>query len=306
MYLGNVDASLPADDFVAALDSFIDSVIARLRDRGLEKTPLQELWALVRKERREPSTSEFRRLEALLGFDAEEGPHSRIEALIEAGKRLGSEAIAEVAAISKEVPDLSDIEEALQEADRVAVQDCASLRKHVAGTAGYRYSWQRGEEAGRIVRSVIGQANGPLDDSILEDWLSLPTNVLQQDPTTSRDFPFAAALRGSADSDEMRVLFRSSFHSGRRFEIARLVGDHLVSAPRDDRMMPATQAKTARQSTQRAFAAELLLPWSDLIGQIGDNPDDEERIEDIAFKYQVSPLVVRTRLVSKGISEHSL
>ncbi len=304
-YLGNVDVSLPADEFVAALDGFIDSVIARLRVREVEETPLQELWTLVRKERTEPSISEFRRLEALLGFDAEEGPHLQIEALIEAGKRLGREAVAEVAATSTEVPDLGAIEEALREADRVAVQNCASLREYVAGTSDYRYSWQRGEEAGRIVRNEIGRPQGPLDDSILEEWLSLPANVLQ-DPSATRNVPFAAALRENADSEEMRVLFRSSFHSGRRFEIARLLGDHLVSAPRGDRMMPATQAKTARQSTQRAFAAELLLPWKDLVEQIGDDPDDDERIEDIAVEYQVSPLLVRTRLVSKGLSNHSL
>ena len=303
-YLGEMNYSLSAEDFVDAVDDFIETVLARLVNCGLDDTVLHKLWALIQEERRDSAVREYRRLEALLGFDSEKGPPSQIDALIEMGARLGAEAVAEVAASSAGASELEETEEALQQADQMVIADFASLRANLMPNDAFRYPWQYGQAAACRIRQAIGHPEGPLEDAMLEEWLSLSENVLAGKP--DRNMPFAAALRDGADAGEIRVLFRSNWPSGRRFEVARLLGDHLVSAPIEDRLMPATNAKTARQSTQRAFAAEFLLPLDDLRAHIGPVPEDEDRIEDIASEYGVSPLLVRRRLEDNGLLNLSI
>lgn len=300
-YLNNIDSSFPAGEFVGAVDEFVETVLERLSTQGIPDTPLHEIWSLVRQERRNAEMSRYRRLEALLGYDAEEGPKDRINALLAASSRLGEEAIAEVAADVGQVEALEEVESRLDGADELKIQDFSILRAHIGGHRNHRYPWQRGEEAAKALREAIGHPRGPLDNAFLEQWLTLPEDVLKSPP--SEGVAFAAALRDEAEADTARLVFRSNFVSGRRFEVVRLVGDHLVAAPASDRLLPATHAKTARQSIQRAFAAEFLLPLEDLVERLGETPEDEDRVEDLAAEYEVSPVVVRTRLVNKGMSE---
>ena len=49
------------------------------------------------------------------------------------------------------------------------------------------------------------------------------------------------------------------------------------------------------QKFERSFATEFLCPWAEL-----DDATDEDVLEDVAERYGVSPLLVRTSLVNKG------
>lgn len=300
-YLNNVDFSCPSNEFVNAVDELIESVTERLSAQGVRDTALHQIWALVREERQDEEMCNYRRLEALLGCDAEEGPEEHIRALLDAGSRLGEEAVAEVAADVGRVGGLEDVESRLEQADEMTIRDISGLRTRINGQRDDGYPWQRGEEAARKLRDAIGHPEGPLDNDLLEEWLTLSSGTLESPP--AEDIAFAAAFRENAEAERARLVFRSNFVSGRRFEVSRLVGDHLLAAPEGDRLMPATHAKTARQSTQRAFAAEFLLPLQDLKDRLGDAPEDEDRIDDVADEYGVSPLLVRTRLVDKGMSD---
>jgi Zn-dependent peptidase ImmA (M78 family) len=96
---------------------------------------------------------------------------------------------------------------------------------------------------------------------------------------------------------------RAKVQTGRRFEIMRLVADHIVAVS-DDLLLPATTAKTDRQKFQRAFAQEFLLPSEELGEEMrslsnSDNISDHDT-EDIAQHYDVSPLLVNTVLVNRG------
>lgn len=64
--------------------------------------------------------------------------------------------------------------------------------------------------------------------------------------------------------------------------------------------MPVTRAKTARQKLQRAFAAELLCPSQALQDMLPQDPEDDD-VEGAARHFEVSPLLVRTSLVNKGL-----
>jgi Zn-dependent peptidase ImmA (M78 family) len=97
---------------------------------------------------------------------------------------------------------------------------------------------------------------------------------------------------------------RAKVETGRRFEIMRLVADHIVASA-EDRLLPATKAKTDRQKFQRAFSQEFLLPFDELYHRLdqprrGENEISDDDIDDVAREYIVSPLMVRTVLVNQG------
>ncbi len=73
-----------------------------------------------------------------------------------------------------------------------------------------------------------------------------------------------------------------------------MIADHLL-APASDSWLPATAAHTARQKTQRAFAAELLCPNEALRTFIGDDTSDYA-IEDAADHFSVAVDTVKRQI----------
>jgi Zn-dependent peptidase ImmA (M78 family) len=67
--------------------------------------------------------------------------------------------------------------------------------------------------------------------------------------------------------------------------------------------LPATGVYTQRQKFQRAFAQEFLCPFMALREFLGKDRPDDEAIEEAASHFQVSPLLIRSALVNKGILE---
>lgn len=93
-----------------------------------------------------------------------------------------------------------------------------------------------------------------------------------------------------------KVVLRSKFETGRRFNLARLLGDR-VAAAGGGRLIPATRAHTYRQKVQRSFAAEFLCPFEPLADMLqGDF--SAEAIEDAASQFNVSERTVRTLLAN--------
>jgi Zn-dependent peptidase ImmA (M78 family) len=78
-----------------------------------------------------------------------------------------------------------------------------------------------------------------------------------------------------------------------------MIGDHLYFA-NQEKLLPATHAKTARQKFQRAFAQEFLCPIEALKQKLETSQPNEDDISNAAKYFYVSPLLVRTTLVNKG------
>src|SRR5208282_5906654 len=81
----------------------------------------------------------------------------------------------------------------------------------------------------------------------------------------------------------------------RRFEAARFIADYLC-APQD-RWLPITDAATARQKVQRAFAAEFLCPIESLRAYLG-NEFLPEAFEDAAEHFGISEMAVISHLAN--------
>ncbi len=95
-------------------------------------------------------------------------------------------------------------------------------------------------------------------------------------------------------------MFRSKWIKGRRFELARFIGDCMVGnqiARSTDRLFPTTRAYSYRQKMQRAFAAELLSPFA-AVDEMLDGDYSEESQARVAKRFGVSPMTIQTQLVN--------
>jgi len=298
-YLNSAQATIPATDLEEAAAGGVEMVLARLAEMGHRDCPLSEVWTAVLSERRDASIATTRRLEAILGYDAEEAPAELLDAYADGGRAFGTAAVAELAALATngELPNWGAVSEALQAGTPISIEEHARLRDQATRAVQQlptpSHPWERGEAAAQAVREVLQQPRGPLNNETLEHWLGAAPAA-----ASSQGSMAAFAERESPDASDLKLCYLSAHPDGRRFELARLLGDHLVSSSEEDRLLPATRARTARQSLQRAFAAELLLPWEDLRGRI--SVPDEVAMDDVAQEFAVSPLLVRTRLVAKG------
>ena len=112
------------------------------------------------------------------------------------------------------------------------------------------------------------------------------------------------AIARKEQRNKVSVALRRPHPRGRRFALARLVGDHVVAKPADQ-WLPATETKTERQKFQRAFAQEFLCPYSELSEFLGTDQPDDYQIEEAADHFDVSPMLVSTTLVNKGAMDRS-
>ena len=94
----------------------------------------------------------------------------------------------------------------------------------------------------------------------------------------------------------MRLHFRKRNRAGLRFEAARLLCDELI-APDGDQWLSATDSRTSRQKVQRAFAAQLLCPIEHL-DEFLSGDYTQERIEDAAEHFGISPLAISSHLAN--------
>jgi hypothetical protein len=134
----------------------------------------------------------------------------------------------------------------------------------------------------------------PISNARLAELAGADARTLSDRAAAGTDFSFE--LDQTPQSG--RVVLRPKWETGRRFELARLLGDRLAGNA-DGRLFPATRAYTYRQKLQRSFAAELLCPFEPLEDMLrGDY--SLESIEDAAEHFIVSERAVRTLLVNHG------
>lgn len=301
-YITDIAAVFRATEFEGAISRFIEQVQGQLRAEEIETTNLDRVWVDVCAERGNPEVAKRRRLEALLGFDPDEADTSLLERLVAEEAEFGEGAVREMAATSFGKGDIPTTEN-LHEIARTIGFDARpgdSIRLQ-SGThlpsIGQVPAWRRGAEAAQALRTQEGLDVNPISNKRLASMLGIATPNLTNRIGGS-DFSFALDNSNSAG----HIVLRSKWETGRRFELARLLGDRLAGGG-TGRLFPATRTYTYRQKLQRSFAAELLCPFEAIDGMLqGDY--GEEKQEECAEHFKVSPLTVRTLLVNHGRIDH--
>lgn len=293
---------LPSSCLESAIDRFASEILERLGEARLDDTNLHRLWRDLRIEREDPAMSRFRRLEALLGRDPDEADAKEIDRYLADAADLGEDALEEVAADTEpraqgpiDMLSTERIEEIAERqgfdakpADAVRLDSGAGLPEW-----GEVEAWRVGVAAAGVIRHQEKLGTGPIANARLAELAGTTTCAISEHTKRSDELAFALDRNGEGT----RIALRSKWETGRRFELARLIGDRLFGGSR--RLFPATQAYSYRQKAQRAFAAELLSPFEEVDDMLGGDTSDE-RQEGIARHYQVSPMTIRTLLVNNG------
>lgn len=296
--------TVPAGSLEAAIDGFVEDVLARLGEsRGAN---LHRLWDDLRAEREDPALARFRRFEARLGCDPDEADEGAILRHLEDAAELGEEALGEIAddaAFAGVAPgammSARDIREAAARDGFDADPAGAAALADIAGLPrpGTVEAWRAGYGGARKLRDREGLDGAPISDTRLAELAGATTAAVTQ---RRRRGGLSFALDGP--DGRARVALRSRWKTGRRFALARLIGDRILGAAGDrpaERLFPATRAYSYRQQAQRAFAAELLSPFGAVEDMLeGDYSEDKQTAA--ARRFDVSPMTIQTQLVNHG------
>ena len=297
-YLGARPVTIPARSFESAVDSFVARVIERLQQSKITDTNLELTWTELLEEREEPHLTRFRKVEALLGRDPDTIDGEIIERWLSEADALGEQALAELAtgpdAFMLSAQYIGETSQSngfdLNPDDRIVVS--TPLVDDITGataTWGDLPAWRVGIAAANAVRHEASLGEEPISDRRLTEMAGThPVVVRDVRSTGSVSWLFSENSRGP------RLALRPRFPTGRRFDIARLLGDHLFGQPTltcNEPLIPATTSYSYRQKAQRAFAAELLSPWETVLAMLGDDRSDE-KIGQIAIHFDVSTMAI--------------
>lgn len=297
-YVGASPLIVPSTIFEAALDAFIPRVIGRLRDQAVGETNLDRLWRDLLAERHDPEIAKRRHFEALLGRDPDAVDDNAVEKLVADAGQLGEQSIEEVAAEAArggEVLTANRLQALAQDQGHdAAPRDAVRLRADYRIRKGADIpAWRVGADAAKSLRDQEHLGVAPISNAILARLAG--TRDIAITDTGVGDAPLSFAL--DRNDRQARLVFRSRWATGRRFDLARLIGDRLIAPA--GALHPATRAYTYRQKAQRSFAAEFLSPFEAVDEMLGGDYS-MERQQDVAEHFDVSPMVIDTLLKNHG------
>ena len=284
--------------FRHGIEDFIREVLARLDARGAPGSNLSHLWSIVQQDCADPESSRRRKLEAQLGFDPEQCPDQTLDAALRWESEVGEPALSELApalAGSGACPDLSLIEQF------VSVQGIVGAPVFAHGDIDRLEQgapWERAIHDARALRRQFGNVSDPVSDRHLQELLGVAskTQIMQWSAPAGRS-PVAVAM--PMKGRQLKFVPRRHSPAGRRFELARFLGEHLLCASRDAHWLVSTDLSTFHQKYQRAFAAEFLCPIDSLTSFLSGD-FSSYAIEEAAAEFMVGEQTVVGLLLGHG------
>ena len=280
-----------------AIRSFAKTILDLLSGAHVIGTNLHRLWQDVERERSDPDTARLRRLEARLGCDPDETTAADLAATADAVRGFGADAVEELAADAgwrgaTTLPSVKDLTVAARRAGlAMRWQDAVTLHATEDLPAwGEAAAWRVGVAAAHSLRCQEALDGQPIGNARLAELAGAPLAALDEDAAQQGSLSFVLAANGRA-----QIALRSKWETGRRFDLARLLGDRLLGHV--EPLTAATRAHTYRQKAQRAFAVELLCPYDAVCDFLGDDRS-EARHDDAASHFNVSPRAISTLLLN--------
>ncbi len=298
-YLERAQARITAAEFEKKVDSFIENILSRLHALEINDAALPELWNEVLAERSDEEAYRRRKLEAMAGFDPDKAPDAFLSRLLEDKAHLGKEALAEVAAAERlSTESVLDTIQALAKSKeppkmggfRGKMRSLDDKPQFIAGEA----PWLSAARLAKHARKHWNFDDKPIRNKDLAALFETDPSVFEPDYGLVTRIPFALRTEKNGIFD---IYFNSPVTTTRRFLAGRLIGDHLWF-DKQERLLPATEAKTARQKFQRAFAQEFLCPIDQLMEIMPPRSLNDDDFSKAAEKFEVSPLMIKTTLVN--------
>ncbi|MCC2958311.1 hypothetical protein LK542_22100 [Massilia sp. IC2-477] len=290
-------ASVSMSEFESRVENFINSVIARLDAKGSCQNSLKSLWLEVLDERSDVETSMARRCEAELGYDPDECPENALNAALNLKRRLGDSTLSELAPVFGKETGVDSIGKL-----SALIDSPGLIGRPVFPTIACENSlsaapWERAVADARSLRSELGMNSDKVETETLCDLLGIRLKDVED--FIPRDGSVAAVGK-PVDETRIAIIPRRRHPNGRRFELARFVGDYLKCSERGPQWLASTDLSTSRQKYQRAFAAEFLCPINNLQEFLEDDFSDDA-IEDAVEHFGISPDTVRSLLANNNL-----
>ena len=307
-YIGAERQRVPAENLQTAFDGFVNDILDRLEEAKVRETNLHRLWNDLREERENPGLARFRRLEAQLGFEPDEADEVAIHRHLDDATMLGEEALGEIAADATFDDDALNAMMSAIDFTNIGKQNGFEANSNDAialdnapdmPQLGQVEAWRLGELFAKEIRDQENLDGLPISNDVLTSFAGSASDVIAGKNGLSHKISFAL----DGENDYIRVYLRSKWETGRRFELARLIGDRIIRKQMNrpyERLFPATRAFSYRQKMQRAFAAELLRPFA-FVKEVMGGDYSEENQNEVADYFTVSPMTIQTQLVNHGL-----
>jgi len=298
-YINQVQARITTTEFEQKVDAFMEGVLDRRQTLQLADDGLPGLWAEILKERSDAEVAQQRKLEAMAGFEPDQAPEEWLKNRLEDSDHLGSGALTEMVAETRQ--NTGAVWNTIRELGRAGTKPKpGGFRARVPelpmppAVAVERLPWENGADLARHARKHWDLGAKPIRNRTLGDLLA--ANAAAFSDHSSVPIPMPLGIR-TKKHDPFDIYFNRPNPTTRRFAASRLLGDHLYFS-NQERLIPATRARTSRQQFQRSFAREFLCPIDALLEKIQTTQPDEDDISEAAGYFHVSPLLIRTTLVN--------
>lgn len=301
-YINTLSESIPANEFEQQVDLYIEGLLGRIDALQISDRRLSMLWAEVLQERNCDKTSEWRKLEAMAGYDPDSAPEEMMDLLIENQNHLGLSALEELTAAARHytVDAVQQVQKLINnnqnskpDGFRVNIPE---LKCDPTNNTPGQKPWERADILAAQAREQWALGNGPISNDVLMDLLQANESASFTETVVPAISPLAVRSKNDNTYD---IYFNRKPLTTRRFAIGRLIGDHLCFT-NSDLFRPATRSETARQKFQRAFSQSFLCPIESLLDYLNKDNPNEYDISKTAEYFDVSPLMVKMTLVNKG------
>ena len=284
--------AVAADMFESAVDAFVQSVLGRLDEGATRPSNLALLAADLTQDRSDGARSSYRRLEAMVGCDPGEGKAAAIRGRLSDARSLGEQAVLELAAGARMVG-VSELRDDLARAGfDFQPEDTVKMGSHDVVPTWGTDAWRIGVAIARHLREQELRNGDPVTNRRLAEMMGVTERVLSDTRSTSDCLSFEWE-----QGNRCQMAMRSKWMTGRRFDLARLLAERLLSLDDADPLRAVTKSYTYRQKAQRAFAAEFLAPI-DAVDEFLAEDYSDDRQHDAAEHFQVSPYAIRSLLVN--------
>lgn len=295
-------AVLDQEAFRRSIEGLVRASLERLSALGHPDTGLKQLWLAVQEEMNDASAVTYRRLEAKLGFDPDEGPDRLMEEALRMHDNLGASTLDELIPVyANASPD-----DPLSPIARFAATGGVKGTPHlVLSNPAARHThcppWRRAVDDAQRARMQVGPISGQVSTTVLCDTLGIQATDYESRMPEGRE---KVAVAVPAQGLELNFFPRKRHPHARRFELARFLADSIFAPALHGGWLASTDLATSRQQYQRAFAAEFLCPAVELEGFLGRDYS-EPALEDASDHFGVSTATVTTVLANSGLIPRS-
>lgn len=295
-YLVDGDAEMPSARVTHVLAEVVESVIARLEERGITTSVLADEWRAVTAA--SPEEQEFCIAAARIGSDPYALSPDLAQLLEDAADELDGGLLEDFldavdpTRLRAGLDWVAQTSSEIRELERLPSTELQELRRQATGLDEPvpDLPWSRGFRQARRVRELMGLS--PTQPVSLEGLLTSEASRYE-----ARGFQGLGGL--TRQGGATLILSRPLPEDASRFAAARALWHFAVGSDSDRFLL--TSAHGDRQRIARSFAAELLAPADGIRERLGDGGStaSEEDIERVAMSFGVSPIVVGHQILNQ-------